>query len=116
MKEDLPQITLSKGALTLLGFALKSKALSMGFEAARRSIGRQKTAIVLVDQSLAVNSTKKLQAIAAAAKVPILRVISAEPELALQSICGYKIVALHKGSITTGFLEKLNQEKQWQKP
>lgn len=116
MKEELPQITLSEGSRTLLGFALKSKALSMGFEAARRSVGRQKAAIILVDESLALNSTKKLQGIAMAAEVPVLRVISAQPELSLQTLCGYKIVALHKGSITKGFLEKLNQEKQWQKP
>lgn len=92
----------------LLGFARKARQLEAGFEAVRRGIEKHKIAFVLVDDSLAENSFKKIFAAARQHQTPLLRVRKGET-VGLFKISGNKILGLHHGGLAKGFLDKLNR-------
>ncbi len=106
--EKIQTIVLDPALAALLGFARKARQVEAGFEAVRRGIEKQKIAFVLVDDSLAENSFKKILAAARQRQTPLLRVRKGE-DISLLKISGNKILGLHHGGLAKGFWDKLNR-------
>jgi len=106
------KITLNSPLASLIGFAKKSRALERGFEAVRRGMEKKKVAFVLIDETLAENSLKKITALARQFDTPVLLVQKGENSNLLEGT-GYKILGMHPGGLAQGFVDKLKQENQW---
>ena len=106
------KIVLNSGLVSLIGFARRSHNLESGFEAVRRGIEKRKIAFVLVDESLAENSFKKIISIARRFDTLVLIAQKSE-DTNLRDTMGYKILGIHQGELAKGFIDKLKQENQW---
>jgi len=106
------KITLNPGLISLIGFAKKSRNLESGFEAVRRGIEKKKVAFLLLDETLADNSFKKISALAQRHDVPVL-IVQKKENSNLLNTTGYKILGMHQGGLAKGFIDKLKQESQW---
>lgn len=107
----MKKIELNSKLSGLLGFAQKSRAIESGFEAVRRGIVKGKIAFVLVDESLAQNSFKKISLIAKRHHTPMM-IVKSTRYGGLVNMAGYKIVGMHQGQLAKGFIDKLKQENQ----
>jgi vacuolar-type H+-ATPase subunit F/Vma7 len=108
----IQKVTLNSGLNSLIGFARKSNVLESGYEAVRRGLEKQKIAFILLDESLAENSYKKVTNFARIYNTPVFIVLRGENSSLVDST-GYKILGLHQGGLAKGFIEKLRQENQW---
>lgn len=106
--EKIHTIELTPGLAALIGFARKARQVEAGFEAVRRAIEKQKIAFVLVDESLAENSFKKILAATHQRQTPLLRVRKGK-DISLLKLSGNKILGLHHGGLAKGFWDKLNR-------
>lgn len=106
------KITLNPALISLIGFAKKSHHLESGFEAVRRGIEKKKIVFLLLDETLADNSFKKISALARHHDIPIL-VVQKSAGSNLLDTTGYKILGMHQGGLAKGFIDKLKQESQW---
>ncbi|MGH1366941.1 MAG: hypothetical protein ACRBF0_25505 [Calditrichia bacterium] len=104
---------LSKELISMLGFAKKSGALVAGFEAVRRAATQGKLGFVLIDDSLAQNSRKKVLSLVERNEIPLLVAKATEDEFRVEFVTGYKILGMQSGSLAKGFAVKLKQEHQW---
>ena len=107
------EIQLYGKLIGIIGFARKSAAADIGFEAVRRSLLQGKAAFVLVDHSLTENSLKKIVAIAEHRQTPVFRVQKNQDGIDLVGISGYKMLSIHPGGLAKGFIDKLTQELRW---
>lgn len=108
----IQKIILSAGLNSLLGFAKKSHALVFGYEALRRGLEKYNIAFILLDESLAENSFKKIKNFARMYNIQIYVVQQGENST-LATFAGYKILGMRQGSLAKGFIDKLRQENQW---
>ena len=106
------KITLNSPLASLIGFAKKSRALERGFEGVRRGVEKKKVAFILVDETLAENSFKKITALARHYNTPVL-IVQKGGDSGLYNGTGYKILGMHPGGLAKGFVDKLKQENQW---
>jgi ribosomal protein L7Ae-like RNA K-turn-binding protein len=103
------KVTLNSGLNSLIGFARKSRALESGYEAVRRGLEKQKIAFILLDESLAESSYKKVINFARIYNIPVFIVLRGENS-SLADSTGYKILGMHHGGLAKGFIDKLRQE------
>lgn len=106
-------IKISDALASLLGFAKKSGALVSGFEAVRRAAVSGKLQFLLIDETLAENSRKKIVKLAERNELPLLVAGSDKTDNRIEFVTGYKILGMQSGGLAKGFADKLKQEHQW---
>lgn len=101
------KVILNSKLKSLIGFATKARGLENGFEGVRRALAKGKLAVILVDDSLAKDSLRRILKLSRQSRTPLLQVAGDEAGESLFAHCGYKILGVRRGPIAGGFLEFL---------
>ena len=108
----IEKIVLNSGLISLIGFAKKAGEMDTGFEAVRRGVQKGKTAFILLDESIAANSLRRITAMAKRQDTPVYIVAGKTADSRLFEITGNKILGMHRGGLSRGFSNKLRDSER----
>ncbi len=57
----MKHLNLNKKIITLIGFAIRSRQIVIGFEAVKKSINKKKLALILVNNKISMNTYNKIR-------------------------------------------------------